>query len=190
MSFLKNIFKSITSNDYSEPRQDQRNRPNFVVCVSRVLSSEGGYGYHPADPGGATNYGITEKTARRHGYMGDMRDLPREKAIQMYKDDYWLPTKCDQMPQAVAFQYFDACVNHGPGRAAKMLQKALGLPEDGIVGPKTLNAANNCHEGQFIAQFNSIRIRFYTGLNTFPSFGKGWMNRVSDNLAWGAEDVI
>jgi len=36
----------------------------------------------------------------------------------------------------------DAGVNHGVRRAAKWLQRAAGVEEDGIVGPRTLAAVN------------------------------------------------
>ena len=46
-----------------------------------ILGKEGGYVDHPNDKGGPTNWGITQATARAHGYTGDMRNLTREQAL-------------------------------------------------------------------------------------------------------------
>ena len=37
-------------------------------------------------------------------------------------------------------------------------------------------------------RFNAERLRFYTKLSTFGSFGKGWVRRVADNLSHAAND--
>lgn len=164
-------------------------KADFFLCVSRVLEHEGGYVNHPDDPGGATNYGITQAVARKHGYMGDMRNLSRDKAMAIYRSDYWDASHAAMFPQALAFQYFDACVNHGLNRGAKLLQLAVGSKPDGIIGPATIEAAHEISDAQAVLLFNQERIKFYTGLSTFKTFGKGWMNRISQNLAWGANDV-
>lgn len=162
---------------------------HFVVCVNRVLASEGGYVNNPRDPGGETNYGITVSVARESGYKGSMRELSRDKAISIYRERYWDAGKCGDLPQGIVFQYFDACVNHGLKNAAKILQRALKVDDDGIIGPATLSAARASHQGELLAKFNHQRIKFYTSLSTFGTFGRGWMNRVADNLMYGALDV-
>ena len=40
----------------------------------------------------------------------------------------------------LAMMHFDGCVNHGNGRAARMLQEAVGATIDGDIGPKSLGA--------------------------------------------------
>ena len=85
----------------------------FNQFIERVLSHEGGYVNHPKDPGGETNWGITKRTAQANGYNGSMRAMTREQAIGIYRQAFWERYHADQMPEAVAFQFFDACVNHG-----------------------------------------------------------------------------
>ena len=51
--------------------------------IEGILGKEGGYVDHPSDKGGPTRWGITQTTARAHGYTGDMRNLPRETAKQI-----------------------------------------------------------------------------------------------------------
>lgn len=151
---------------------------NLTQSLKRLLGNEGGYVDHPKDPGGATNYGITQRVARAHGFQGDMRNLPLSMAIGIYEADYWKPIKADQLPEALRFHVFDAAVNSGPAQAIKWLQRAAGVTEDGIIGPRTLSAASLVTP----AKYSAIRLRFMTDLSTWPTFGKGWARRIADNL--------
>lgn len=151
---------------------------NLTQALKHLLGNEGGYVDHPKDPGGATNYGITQRVARAHGFQGDMRNLPLSMAIGIYEADYWKPIKADQLPEALRFHVFDAAVNSGPAQAIKWLQRAAGVADDGIIGPRTLSAASLVSP----AKYSAIRLRFMTDLSTWPSFGKGWARRIADNL--------
>jgi lysozyme family protein len=96
--------------------------------IEDVIEREGGYVNHPADRGGATNWGITEGVARRNGYMGDMRALPRSEAIAIYKRLYWLAPRFDAIAErapALAAELFDTGINMGTGTATAFLQRAL-----------------------------------------------------------------
>lgn len=121
----------------------------FNQFINRVLSHEGGYVNHPKDPGGETNWGITKRTAMANGFNGSMRAMTREQAIGIYRKAFWERYRADQMPEAVAFQFFDACVNHGYGNAARMLQRAAGVADDGIIGEISLKAINSLPETTF-----------------------------------------
>ena len=151
---------------------------NLTQALKHLLGSEGGFVDHPKDPGGATNYGITQRVARAHGYQGDMRNFPLSMALGIYEADYWKPIKADQLPEALRFHVFDAAVNSGPSQAIKWLQRASGVADDGIIGPRTLSAASLVSP----AKYSAIRLRFMTTLNTWPTFGKGWARRIADNL--------
>lgn len=161
----------------------------FILFINRVLSHEGGYSNHPADKGGETNWGITKTTARANGYTGDMRFLSREQAIEIYRKAFWERYQCDKLPSALAFQYFDACVNHGAAHAAKFLQRACGVIADGVIGEQTLTAVARQSDRDLVLKFNAERTRFYTQLPTFGTFGKGWMRRQADNLIYAAMDL-
>lgn len=161
----------------------------FLAFIDRVLAHEGGYVNNPADPGGETNFGITVAVARHSGYTGSMRDLPRARAVEIYKSQYWDKVQGDQLPPAVAFQVFDAAVNHGVSNASKWLQETVGVIADGVIGPKTVSASKFKSPCQVVFGFNRRRIQFYTKLTTFATFGKGWLNRVAGNLDWAAQDL-
>lgn len=151
---------------------------NLEQSLKHLLGNEGGFVDHPKDPGGATNFGITQRVARANGYQGDMRSLPLATALAIYKKDYWDPIKADQLPDALRFHVFDAAVNSGPGQAVKWLQRAAGTTQDGLIGPQTIAAASNVT----VAKYSAIRLRFMTDLATWPTFGKGWARRIADNL--------
>jgi lysozyme family protein len=154
----------------------------FVRAVSRVLKNEGEYSNDPRDPGGETMWGITRRTASANGYNGEMRFLPKEEAIRIYREAYWEPLRCDDFPFPVAFQLFDAGVNSGTIQATKWLQRALGVDDDGVIGPITLSAAGKIQPLLFGFNFIRRRQEFQQKLPTWPAFGKGWTNRNFANL--------
>lgn len=160
----------------------------FTLFINRVLGHEGGYSNHPADKGGETNWGITKTTARANGYTGDMRVLSREQAIEIYRKAFWERYRCNELPESVAFQFFDICINHGYGNGARMLQRAVGVADDGMMGDITLKAIKKLPENDILLRLNAERIRFFTKLTTFNTFGRGWMRRVADNLYHAADD--
>ncbi|CUJ80982.1 glycoside hydrolase family 108 protein [Achromobacter sp. 2789STDY5608628] len=101
-------------------------KQDFYTAFDRLIGHEGGYSNHPDDPGGETMWGITVAVARANGYAGAMCDLPRDAAKNIYRAQYWDKVRADSMPFSVAFQVFDAAVNHGSGQAARFLQRAVG----------------------------------------------------------------
>lgn len=151
---------------------------NIEQALAMLLRHEGGYVYHPDDPGGETNHGITVAVARQHGYTGHMRDMPLSVAATIYRKQYWSMIKADELPGALRFHVFDAAVNSGHVQAIKWLQRAAGVKDDGIVGPMTLRAAASVSP----AKYSATRLRFMTELKTWPTFGKGWARRIADNL--------
>ena len=156
----------------------------FNIFITRVLFCEGGYVNHPKYPGGETNWGITKRTAMANGYTGSMRSMTRDQAIEIYRKAFWERYHADKMPDAVVFQFFDSCINHGYGNAARMLQRAAGVADDGVIGSISLQAINALPENDLLLRFNAERLHFYTKFSTFGTFGKGWSRRVSKNLLY------
>ena len=160
---------------------------SFDHAFDLLIGNEGGYVNNPADPGGETNWGITRTVAVDNGYDSSMKLMPKETAKQIYKKMYWDKLQCDQLPFVVAFQLFDAGVNHGNAQAVKFLQRALSVVDDGVIGAKTIAATNALDDLQIVMLFNAERIEFYTALKTFSTFGKGWVRRVASNLKLAAK---
>lgn len=157
---------------------------NFDQAFTALMGNEGGYSNNPADPGGETMWGITKRVAVANGYTGDMHLLPQSLAKSIAKTVYWDPYKCDQFSGAIGFQVMDAAYNGG--YPAKWLQQAAGVIADGVIGPLTLTAVNAADPDKIIMRFIAYRITYLTSLSIWPSFGRGWANRMANNLLLGA----
>jgi lysozyme family protein len=151
---------------------------NFDTAFEALIGHEGGFVDHPNDPGGATKYGISKRSYPNE----DIPNLTLARAKEIYRRDFWNAVKGDQLPYPVAFEVFDAAVNHGVGAAVRLLQKACGVSADGILGPVSLATAQAMDPLKFKCRFNGARLQFYTDLPNWQSFGKGWARRVANNL--------
>ena len=126
----------------------------FALAAAHTLGIEGGYADDPADRGGKTQWGITEAVARADGYTGDMRALPKARALAIYRRLYWDRIGLDwiaAVDSAVACEVFDTGVNQGVAIAGRFLQRVLNvlnragrdypdLVVDGVAGPATADA--------------------------------------------------
>jgi lysozyme family protein len=108
-----------------------------------------------------------------------MRALTPELVTPLYKARYWDACKCDDLPRGVDYCVFDSAVNMGSGRAAKLLQAALGVTADGSIGRATIAAATAADPVELLEAFSLGKEAFYQSLPTFATFGKGWLNRVA-----------
>lgn len=153
----------------------------FESCVNIVLQKEGGFVNHSADPGGATNYGITIKVLSEYRKtkvsVEDVQRLSIGEAKQIYFKNYWKPIQGDQLPIGVNLSVFDFAVNAGVSRAAKTLQKIVNVQQDGIIGLVTLKAVQTFDVEDMIERLADERVLFYKSLKTFSVFGKGWLRR-------------
>jgi lysozyme family protein len=151
-------------------------------ALKDLSHNEGGY---TVDNGGETKYGITEPVARRHGYVGNMKDLPYETAKEIYQQDGFWPNWLDTsgLPYYLQFNIFDCCVNSGPKRALMILQQTLGVTADGILGPNTLGAIDKCDPLKTCIMFNYNRGTFMSSLDAWTTAGKGWFRRILFNLS-------
>lgn len=161
----------------------------FAKALDIVLGHEGGYSDHKADRGGKTMYGITQLTFNmwltKHNLpTRPVRSLTKSEMQQIYRQEYWTKASCQYMTEKLAICHFDAAVNHGLGRAAKLLQKAVGVAEDGVIGQKTLDAVQSIPENIVIREYLNARDDFYHQIVARdPSqlaFLDGWMNRLEN----------
>jgi lysozyme family protein len=155
---------------------------------------EGGYTDDPYDPGGPTNLGITlgdlarykgvELTAQSVGELkAELKQLPAATAERIYRDRYWQPGCCADLPPPIALMHFDAAVNQGVKAAARMLQQAVGVEMDAEIGPITLAAVAAQPIPNTLGIYAEIRRQRYRGLSHFWRFGRGWLARVDRALA-------
>ena len=161
----------------------------FERALKHVLEFEGGWTNDPQDPGGPTNKGITlEVFGENRGVklnsrnssslIRELKTISDDLVREIYFKRYWLHARCPDFPEALGFIHFDAAVNHGPARAVRMLQKAVGTDVDGEVGELTIAAAREIKPGDGVKNYSRIRDRFYRSLHHFPRFGRGWLRRL------------
>ncbi len=162
----------------------------FRDCLQVVLHNEGGLSDHRADRGGRTNYGVTQKVyddfCKATGRPQQPVDDITQDEVEAIYGGYWKDCKASYMPEPLDLLVFDCAVNSGAGRAIKILQRILGVDEDGAWGRITADAL---HEEVVVAGIESIchqyldeRQRFFDRIiERDPKqavFAKGWMNRV------------
>jgi len=166
---------------------------NFPASLALVLQSEGGFVNHKFDPGGVTNLGVTRNVwkewVKRDVDEAEMRSLTPELVTPLYKERYWDACRCSDLPRGVDYCVFDAAVNMGPFRAAKLLQTALGVTADGVIGRATIAAATAADPTELLESFSQGKEEFYKSLTTFATFGKGWLNRIA-HVQDAAEQMI
>lgn len=157
----------------------------FDGALARVLIHEGGYADHPADPGGATMNGITQRVydgwRRRNGLVPrPVRRIARAETAAIYRVQYWNALRADDLPAGLDYCLFDAGVNSGPAQAAKWLQRELGVPADGQIGEATLAALEGRDVAALIDAVSARRLAMLRTLKTFRHFGAGWTRRVAE----------
>lgn len=146
---------------------------NFDMAFAGVIGVEGGYVNDPNDPGGETKYGISKRAYPNESIAA--LTLDRAKAI--YRRDYWDAVKGDELPYHMDILVFDAAVNQGVIPAVKMLQHALSVAQDGILGRDTMTKARNAGKEQ-CALFMADRAMRYIGTRNFDRYGRGWLKRL------------
>ena len=154
----------------------------FDECFRLLLDHEGDFADLKDDPGGKTRFGVTEAVARENGYQGDMRELPMELAKDIYRRRFWDALRAEELPAGVRYFVFDGAAHSGVAQSARWLQRALGVKDDGVVGPQTIAAAAGLDAERLKAAMLAQRLRFMAGLPNWPSFSRGWARRVADLL--------
>ncbi len=162
----------------------------YSDALKLVLQFEGGFTDDPDDRGGATNLGIiqTEYDAyrrRKKAAPQSVRSITMAEASEIYQRQYWNPVHAEELPAPVDLILFDSAVNCGVSRAAKWLQAILGVPQDGVIGLHTLDAAETFIEKRGAEELGrrllARRNAFYDkiGVGTQKKFLHGWRNRTA-----------
>jgi lysozyme family protein len=161
-------------------------KENFEQSLKMLLHHEGGYVWHPEDPGGETNLGVTravyEQWVGRQVMDGEMKTLKVADVAPIYKTNYWDRIRGDDLPSGLDFATFDWAVNSGTGRPAKVIQRYISAKQDGAIGPKSLALVAENDPSDMIQYLYEQRQKFYERLKTFDTFGKGWTRRNQETL--------
>jgi lysozyme family protein len=161
----------------------------FETALTLVLRNEGGYANHPKDPGGPTNFGITQATYDRyrqskHLPQSPVRIIAQHEIKEIYRG-IWRDCKADiisTFKPYLAIAHFDCAVNTGNVQAAKILQRAVLADDDGIIGPKTLKALRVTEPDIALRNALEWREAFYEVLikrkPQLKIFHKTWLRRI------------
>jgi len=155
---------------------------NWKRSLAAVLQSEGGNDDDVADHGGRTSRGITQREydAWRAEHKLPHKDVwtaPQSDIETIYHDEYWWPY-CDILPIGTDYEVFNTNVLAGAHRSTILLQRALGVKDDGRIGPVTREAIRKADPATLVNNFAAKSAAFYKSLNQ-PKFTKGWLNRVA-----------
>jgi len=163
----------------------------FDQAFERLIGHEGGFSGNPHDRGNWTSgrIGVGELKGTKYGISAmtypneDIANLTIDRAKALYKRDFWAASGAEIVPDILKFDVFDTAVNSGPGRALMFLQKAVDVEADGKLGAITMHAIYHMEPARLFARFNGHRLDF---LNDNPDqwreFGRGWAQRIADNL--------
>ena len=154
---------------------------SFEEAVEAVLRHEGGYVNDPSDPGGATKFGIS---SRSYPHL-NIQDLTREQAIAEYRR-IWIAGPYEDLADPIGMKLFDIAINMGSRAAAACLQRACracgaDVQEDGVVGPRTIDAAAAAGQMRLLPALRSEAACHYRMIcETNPRlarFRNGWLAR-------------
>ncbi|WP_396272641.1 glycoside hydrolase family 108 protein [Hyphomonas sp.] len=166
----------------------------FETALKFCFKWEGGYSDHASDRGGKTNYGVTEQVFHewldsRGEPLRPVKEITHDEVRAIYWSEYWLSARCDRLKRQLDLLMFDASVNHGPGGAARLLQRALNalgetLKVDGAIGGQTFAAIARYETKALAAQYLEERRALFHRIVARDAsqsvFLKGWLNRVKD----------
>ncbi|GHA05587.1 glycoside hydrolase family 108 protein [Oceanisphaera arctica] len=168
----------------------------FNTVFDRTVGHEGRFQAHPDDRGNwtsgqvgkgqlkGTKFGISAMTYPEL----DIEGLTVERAKAIYWRDWWDRLGMARFRPATQYQLFDAAINHGMHHSTRMLQRAVGVKDDGVIGPHTLAAAQGAELNDLLMAFLAERLNFMTGVRTWAQFGRGWARRIALNLHYATED--
>lgn len=145
---------------------------DFQRCIEIILAEEGGLANHRRDPGGLTIRYFPAQLSRPEHRRPDARDRRRALSPRLLE-----PGPGDELPDGLDLLVLDSAINQGPATAIKLLQEALGVAVDGVLGPIAL-ANTRRTMPNVLAEFCALRVWRYEINRNKDAFGKGWFRRL------------
>lgn len=171
--------------------------------IEEIIAREGTtYTNNSADKGGPTKFGITLETLKAWRKYpcnaGDVEALEIHEARQIYRKLYLEDTHIIALQSPLLRGVvLDCAVLHGPKNAIRMLQRSLGMKDDGVIlhpvlGSVTLTTANAWDPRRLGLRVVADRIKFLgrliskdltdkdlDGIPDNTEFASGWLNRAA-----------
>lgn len=178
----------------SEPfKATNQPKGNFNETMKLMLNLEGGKTDEKSDRGGRTNFGITQRTyndwlKQNKLKSSDVFKISKERALKIYRKQFWGVIKGDQLPHNVAKAIMSMALTDGPQDSVRFIQRLLNIEQTGFMGPKTLAAIwSKCKKDDkmFTKKILDAQIKRYKSDEQADTYGKGWTNRadlVAENI--------
>ena len=173
---------------------------NTAIVMKWMGLSEGGYVDDKDDPGGPTNYGITERVwhadLKLRGLPpSDVRNVTKEIANRIFSEQYLSPVWFNRLPSGLDYTVGDYAVNSGPGQSIRDLQRVLNdlgakLTVDGHMGIATLAAVAEYETALIIIMLCTRRLAFMKKLKVWWKYKNGWTRRVMGEDTGAQDDDI
>jgi lysozyme family protein len=171
----------------------------WPLALEMVLRHEGGFADHPQDPGSATFAGVSLRAVNALDADGDGEldfdfdkdgDVDRtdikalahhpEKVAAFYLENYWNPIRGNQLPPRIALLVFDAAVHHGVKAATVMVQRVVGVKQDGVFGAQTVAAVWRTGDAseRLLTERALLMTRIVAARPASAVFLAGWFRRL------------
>jgi lysozyme family protein len=172
----------------------------FSIAIPPVLRHEGGFVEDANDPGGATNFGVSMRWLVSQGMLTTLehqtgtddavtavKKMTKEDAEAFYQKFWWDAYKYGTVnSQIIANKILDMAVNLGAPRAHRMVQAAVGVKTDGVLGPGSYGEINHTSPGSLLLTLQNTQAQFYKNLVAqkpqMQEFLQGWLNRAYDRI--------
>ena len=178
-------------------------KKNWEPFFEMLIKHEGNFTDDQRDSGnrkgdghgneGSTMLGVTSWNWAKYTGVPAPKDVMKKLTVDdvkhLYKQNYWNAIRGDDLPSGVDVSCADLCVNAGPGRAAKILQRAVSAKADGSIGPQTVAAVYDFEATDVLHKFYDGREAFYRSLDDYKIYGKGWSSRNTETLEKALELV-
>lgn len=169
---------------------------SFETAFKRSMGSEGAYKADRSDRGDWTSgiIGKGELKGTKYGISAmsypdlDIKNLTLEDAKAIYKRDWWDKLKLEDYSAAMSYQLFDTAINSGWHNAAEILQRAIGVKDDGVIGKVTMAKLATLDNNDVLMLFLAERLEFMANISTWGTYGRGWARRIAQNLRYATMD--
>lgn len=166
----------------------------FDDAFAKLFVDEGGFQADPNDKGNWTGgkVGVGRLVGTKYGisaasYPGeDIANLTPERARELYRRDFWGPAGCDLVPGPARFTLFSIAVHTSaprrPVMAIKLLQRAAGAVQDGVIGRDTVMAVQALEPYRLNARLCGAWLDYINNGGAWVNFGRGWAQRIAEIL--------
>lgn len=149
-----------------EARRDERGRLEVYTATDGSFEIAGiNERYHPLQ------YRAIRAMLKRGNFKG------AQQAAKQYIANYTDSAATWHTDPGIQYYLRDTAFNRGPRGAARILQMALGVREDGIVGEQTLTAARNMPTSELLERLDKARKEYE--IREYGKREKVWNGMVS-----------